>query len=234
MTSPTLCRRPLFDRATRALGLRRGQPEPSTQVGGSPYAQRKFQPQASVCGARRRGRGPGRVGGDARRHSGSGGCQWRLARCRFGPVPRCDGCRPDRRRVPADLRLLERNQPAVDVDGRQPVDGVRQQVPGCSGPRHHGRYPGTDLDLFRRREPAVAGELRRHGRRRGVRAVPGGRERRYGQRHGGAVVDVQRWQQPEVDRSDRDTADGRHVFSSVDVPLDVDGCWRSRRTGGPR
>ena len=106
----------------------------------------------------------------ARRQPGSGGHQRRLARCRLRPVSRRAGRRPDRRHVPADLGLQRRDQPAVDVDVRQPADGVRQQVPGCPGPRHHGRYPGADLDLQRRCQPAVARQLRRHDRRR---ASPG-------------------------------------------------------------
>ncbi len=91
----------------------------------------------------------------------------------FRPVSRRVERQPDRRCGPADLGLLGRDQPAVDVDGQQPADRVRQQMPGRSEPRHHGRYPGADLDLQRRCQPAVAGELRRHDRRRGVRAVPG-------------------------------------------------------------
>lgn len=138
------------------------------------------------------------------------------------PVSRCAELQPDRRHLPADLGLLGWDQPAVDGDGQQPADRVRQQVPRCSGTRHHGRYPCADLELQRGREPAVARELRRHDRRCGVRTVPGRHGLRYGQRHGSGDLDLQRRQQPEVDRPDRDP--GRwQLRSAVVVPVDVDG-----------
>ena len=114
----------------------------------------------------------------------------------------------------------------LDVPGQSQTDGTYLQIYDCSGganqrwtlnasnelivyggkcldvpePLDHGRYPGADLDLQRRCQPAVAGELRRHGRRGGVRAVPGCDGRRYGQWHRGGDLDVQRRLQPEVDR----------------------------------
>ena len=126
----------------------------------------------------------------------------------------------------ADLGLQRPDQPAVDLHLRQPAAWSTATSAWTPGPRHQHRHPGADLGLQRRCQPAVAGQLRRHDRRRAVRAVPGRRGLRHGQRHAVAALDRataaanQKW----TGLSGTPTPHGRHVCSSVDVPVDLDGC----------
>src|SRR3954469_707270 len=88
----------------------------------------------------------------------------------------------------------------LDVPNHATTAGTRVQILTCGGGaneqwRGASRRTGGGGGWGER---AVAGQLRRHGGRRGVGAVPGCDRCGHRQRHGGGGLVLQRRQQPEV------------------------------------